>query len=150
MISAGTLAVALVFLAWALAQSALARRKLGDTELAFRHHLTTELEASRIRNAQLEHMLDSKRALELEIPDVATRDGHLMISAPALQAPGSATSTAAPKPLPLSIDALPEPLRSELRAIEGDDVQREYLETIQQELANGADPLELHSRLFGA
>ena len=48
MISAGTLAVALVFLAWALAQSALARRKLGDTELAFRHHLTTELEASRL------------------------------------------------------------------------------------------------------
>jgi hypothetical protein len=142
------LAAAVVAVLFALLVAALERRGGRSIEREFRRHLTAELHGSRIRVAQLEHMIDSKRALELEIPDVAERDGHLLVSAPALTAPGTATSTAAPRGA-LSIDTLPEPLRSEIRALEGDDVQREYLETVQNELANGADPIELHSRLFG-
>lgn len=140
--------LAIVVAVLALAVAALERRGGRGVELAFRTHLREELLAAQIRNAQLEHMLDGKRSIDLELPSPQERDGHLMISAPALTAPGHATSTAAPRGA-LSIDTLPEPLRSEIRALEGDDVQREYLETVQTELANGADPLELHSRLFG-
>ena len=143
--------VVLVTAVVALLVAALERREGRRTELAFRAHLAAELEGARIRVAQVEFMLDQARSGQLELDPPAARDGHLIVSAPAMRSAGSTPAAAAGVvgSTELSIDTLPEPLKSEIRAIEGDEVQREYLETAQRELAAGAPAAEIHARLFG-
>lgn len=126
------------------------RNSAGGIQLAFRHHLMTELHDARVRVRQLEYSLDAVRAGALDIAGPEQRDGHLIVSAPGLMSLERSDNPATPAitSVALSIDTLPEPLRSEVRALEGDDTQREYLELIQRELANGADVDALYERLF--
>jgi hypothetical protein len=143
------LVIAALAAALALLVAALERTQGRAVEREFRGYLQAQVEREAIRNAQLEHMLDQLRAGALEIDGPADRDAHLVISAPSLRAPGRASADVAPEhSLELSIDALPEPLKSEVRAIDGEDLQREYVETIQRELAGGASASDLHARLF--
>lgn len=139
--------IAALAVAIALLVAAIERRGGRAIERAFRAHLAAELDASRLRTAQVELMLDAVRSNALEILTPADRDSHLLVSAPSLRAPGRAA--AGPQSLELSVDALPEPLRSHVRAIEGDDVQLEYLETIQRGMAAGESADALTDRLFG-
>ena len=135
----------------ALAVAALERTQGRATEYGFRHHLLSDVARQRVRIQQLELMLDEARSNALEISGPEQRDGHLLVSAPGLLSAERSDNPTTPAihSVALSIDTLPEPLRSELRAIEGDDTQREYLELIQRELANGADVEALNERLFG-
>lgn len=141
------LAIAAAVALLGLLVGALERRSGRGTELAFRRHLVAELELARFRAAQVEIMLDEVRTGALELSPPAVRD-HMVISAPSMRPTPAGASSSSPLDLELSIDALPEVLKTELRAIEGDDVQREYLETIVRELAAGADPQQLAARLF--
>lgn len=144
-----TAVLALVAIA-ALLVAAIERRGGRGLEREFRGHLAGELAAQQLRTAQLELMLDSVRSNALEILTPTDRDNHLLVSAPSLRAPGRTPAAGQAATIALTIDKLPEPLKAQVRAIEGEDAQLEYLETITRELDAGADADELADRLFGA
>lgn len=143
-------AIALVAAVVAMLVAVAERRRGHGLELVLRSHLMGELDAARLRNSQLELMLDQVRTGQLEIDPPADRDEHLIVSAPGLRARASSAPATPPiVDVELSIDKLPERLRVEVRAIESASDQREYLETIQRFLAAGESVESIHADLFG-